>query len=215
MHNLQPYVDVFDDAYPDYADEPYYEIRHLVDVYQANNACETVHSAEFARAVELIQPLIAIKNYKSQVPFPSDVVNAIDCIVEIHQMEVTLNEVRGVQAALMTRLLGIQGFRLATASAVMHFCHPSHFPIVDVNVAAACALLKAQYNGDFEGFEVPRIPHYQGNPDAVIVAYRRFISFIDRVRILQNQYGGPGDYRYIDKALMVLGDDRTRARVEI
>jgi len=214
MHNLQPYVEFFDAAYPTYADGPYQEIRRLVDSYTAENTTATVQSADFARAVELVQPLIAIRNYKSQVPFPRDVVAAITCIVEIYRRKVASEDVLGAHHALMARLLGVQGFRLPTASAVMHFCHPDHFPIVDVNVEAACALLKARYDGDFQDLDAPKVPKYQGNPDTVIDAYRGFIAFIDRVRVLQKQYGTATDYRYIDKALMVLGGDRTRAHFE-
>lgn len=212
MNSLQPYVERFDAAYPYYADEPYHEVRQLVAVYTATDAFEIVGSAGFARAVELIRPVIAIKNYKSQVPFPVEVVPAITCVMQIHCTAVDAAALPDAHRALLAQLLGFQGFRLPTASAVMHFCHPDRFPIVDVNVQGACAVLKARYKSDFQGLDAPRIP-YQDNPDPVIAAYCKFIAFIDKVRELQAEHGTSHDYRYVDKALMVLGgDDRTRAR---
>ncbi len=211
MKNLQHYAECFEAAYSEYADVRYDEIRRLVKIYSDPQIIAFVESDSFSKSVKFIHPIVAIKNYKSQVPFPEDIRAAVTCIHEIACATVQVNDVLAGHTALLNRLLGFQGFRLPTASAVMHFCHPEHFPIVDVNVEAACGYLSERYPKDFRGVEVPRLPRRYECGNAALHAYSGFITFINRVCELQAEYTPAVDYRYIDKALMVLGG-RERAR---
>ena len=208
MESLKPYAECFEAAYPGYADARYEEIRQLVEIYSDPQIIAFLESEPFAASIRLIRPVVAIKNYKSQVPFPEDIRAAVTCIREIACTTVRADDALAGHATLLNRLLGLQGFRLPTASAVLHFCHPEHFPIVDVNVEAACVCLSQRYPQDFQGIDVPCLPRWHERGDAVVCAYRDFISFIKRVCDLQVEHTPDVSYRYIDKALMVLGGGR-------
>jgi hypothetical protein len=136
---------------------------------------------------------------------------AIRCIVDIKTTSVNEQDPLRNHVEPLTTLLGIHGFGLPTASAVLHFCHPARSPIVDIKVEAACAILKSRYATEFES-AAPKLPR-TSSPRNSIAKYRKFIGFIDTIRALQRQYS-QADYRYIDTALMVLGDKTLRAKAE-
>lgn len=214
MFDLDKYAKHFDGAYRDYADARYGEIAQLLARYDDRTVRATLHSQHFLEAASLIQPVIAVKNYKSQVPFPEALLEVISCIVEIRQTAVSPEDVFGNHQALFERLLSFQGFQLPTVSAVFHFSHPRHFPIVDVNVEAACDLLKQRCQEDFKGLEVPALPAANTSAANKLRKYRMFIAFIRRVLELQSAHVAQPSYRYVDKALMVLGVPELRTQVE-
>jgi hypothetical protein len=77
---------------------------------------------------------------------------------------------------------------------------------VDKNVEAACEILRDAHASDFGGLRVPKLPAPKTSALNKLEKYRAFMAFIDRVVQLQrNQYGGEPDYRFVDRALMVLG----------
>jgi hypothetical protein len=61
MNSLANYAAIFDGAYTDYADPRYGEILELVEIYATSNALSELEKDGFARAVELIRPIVAIK----------------------------------------------------------------------------------------------------------------------------------------------------------
>jgi hypothetical protein len=114
----------------------------------------------------------------------------------------------------MTTMLESQGFQLPTVSVILHFCHPKHFPIVDLNIEAACALLESRWESEFESIVVPSLPRPHKRPASKIDHYRVFIRFLGKLIELQREFYKHADYRYVDRALMVLGVDRLREQVE-
>lgn len=204
MDNLDIYARQFDELFPTYVDQRYQEIRHLLESYDVPEAREFVQSDVFSRAARLVAPLAAIKNYKSQIPFPEDLAPVVTCIIEIRTTEVTPNAMES-HGPLLHRLLSLQGFQLPTASAVMHFCRPNCFPIVDRNVEAACCLLQERFPEDFALLATPKLPGPNTSAQNKTVKYLDFIAFINKVVELQRSYGDSPDYRYVDRALMVLG----------
>ena len=215
LETLEKYAEHFDNAYLNYGDVRYLEIRQLVEGFDAADTIEYVQGNAFAKAVGLIKPMAAIKNYKSQVPFPEDIATATMCIAKIRNTAVDGDDVLRHHRGLIEQLLGQQGFQLPTISAVLHFCHPNHFPIVDVNVQAACALLKARNEADFIELTAPKIPAGSTSTKNQLRKYGAFITFINRIVQLQGAHCmGVPNYRYIDKALMVLGVPQLRREVE-
>ena len=214
MENLDSYAQLFDAAYPEYAEARYAEINLLVSRYDAVGMLNVVQGQQFANFVELVRPVTAIKNYKSQVPFPENLQEVVGCIVRIRTTAVGNPDRFFNHRELFAHLISVQGFQLPTVSAVFHFCHPGHFPIVDVNVKAACVLLKERYPNEFPSYEVP--PLLAPNTSAInkLTKYAAFVAFIDRVKGLQEAHGGNPTYRYIDKVLMVLGVPGLRIKVE-
>jgi hypothetical protein len=214
VENLERYTQVFDKAYPNYGEVRYREVLNLVEAYNSADAMDYVRGESFARAASLIKPLTAIKNYKSQVPYPEDLESVIACVINIKRTPVDPNDAIINHSATIKSLLELEGFQLPTVSAILHFCHPNDFPIVDVNVQAACALLKERQSSDFDVEIAPRLPAANTSPENKIDRYRHFIQFIDTIVELQRVYRGDADYRYVDKALMVLGVLRLRNQVE-
>lgn len=215
METLEKYAEHFDEAYPDYREVRYLEIRQLVEAFDAADTIEFFQSECFLKAVALIRPLVAIKNYKSQVPFPEDIATATACIARIRNTAVDSDDVLHHHRGLIQQLLEQQGFQMPTISAVLHFCHPKCFPIVDRNVEAACALLKTRYEADFTELTAPKIPAGNTSTENQLQKYEAFITFLNRIVELQGAHcmSAPS-YRYIDKALMVLGVARFREQVE-
>jgi len=214
MENLDRYARFFDTAYPEYTENRYAYIQRLVLVYDAANTLNVVKERQFAEFVELVSPLIAIKNYKSQVPFPEKLQEVIECIINIRGVAVGSPDIFSNHKALFKQLILFQGFQLPTVSAVFHFCHTDHFPIVDSNVEAACALLKERYPNDFANFKVPLLPKSYTFAENKLDKYSEFVLFINRVMSLQRVHGSNPTYRSIDKALMVLGVPKFRSKVE-
>lgn len=165
----------------------------------------------------LLEPLVAVKNYKSQVPFPQDLSATIRCMARIRRkaVQLTNKDPTGVHRTDLAELLRLEGFGLPTASAVLHFSHPEHFPIIDQYVQAACEVLMHRHPDDFARMTVPRLPYpYEAADEAKAVAlYETFIHFIRRVCELQSAYT-KSNLRYVDQGLMVLGKLSAREHVE-
>ena len=216
IRDLSPYERVFDDAYPDYATVRYEAVRILTERFTASQPLsQLINCNQFRQFIELLEPLIAIRNYKTQVPFPTDVETVLRLVIQLKQIPVPSPPLSGNAERIFLALLDQKGFQVPTISAVFHFCHPRLFPIVDRKVEAACDILKSAHTSDLEGLEVPTLPALSTSPKNKLMKYRSFIAFIDRVIQLQkNQHGGEPDYRFVDKALMVLGEDSLRRKVE-
>jgi hypothetical protein len=209
MESLSQYAEAFDHYYPNYSEGRYAQIALLVERYAEHNVLSHIQSAEFQQFSELLRPLIAIKNYKSQVPFPEDLAAVIENIIHIRRTTVGPIDVFGNHADYFNALIQQQGFQLPTVSAVFHFCHRDRFPIVDVNVEAACVLLKEQYPAEFP-MSAPRLPAPSTSPANKLAKYRDFISFIQKIIELQQEHVEDVSLRYIDRALMVLGNAEFR-----
>lgn len=214
MDSIEKYAKIFDESYPDYADSRYGEIKKLVEVYDAPGVPDLIAGEDFKRFAALIRPVIAIKNYKSQIPFPEDVAAVIQCVASIRAAKPLPGDILKVHKVQFEKLLSLQGFQLPTVSAVFHFCHPNDFPIVDINVEAACALLKERYPDALKNIEEPSLPAANTSSKNKAEKYLAFIAFITKVKALQAIHGGQSDFRYIDKALMVLGVLRLRSKVD-
>ena len=159
---------------------------------------------QFQQFVDLLEPLIEIKNWKAQTPFPTDIKTVLRSFVQLKQCTLPSPPLSGEPARLFCTFVNQQGFGLPTASAVFHFCHPCSFPIVDANVMNACRILDRDCPSEFVGLKMPNMPAQYATPDSKLMKYQHFIAFIDPVVQLQrNQYGGSPDYRFVDKALMV------------
>ncbi len=205
MDNLERYAQHFNEAYPDYSDGRYQNVSDLVRRYTAANVGRVLRSRQFTDSVALIQPLIALKNFKSQIPFPFDVSEVVSCIVDIRKTKVRRSAPLANHEQLFFRMLSYQGFQLPTVSAVFHFAHPRHFPIVDVNVAAACKVLKREFPADFSDLQDPKLPAAGTSSANKLSKYAAFITFIERIVSLQRAHTACATYRSVDKALMVLG----------
>jgi hypothetical protein len=206
IRDLSPYERAFDDAYPDYATGPYEAIKALTERFTASQALQLIDCNQFQRFAELLEPLIEIKNYKAQAPFPTNIRTVIRLVIQLKQCAVPSPPLSGNPERIFFAILDQKGFQLPTISAVFHFCHPGSFPIVDRNVEAACEILKDAHASDFRGLRVPKLPASTTSALNKLEKYRAFMAFIDHVVQLQrNQYGGGPDYRFVDKALMVLG----------
>jgi hypothetical protein len=216
MDNLSRYEQAFDTEYPDYRDARDSEIMSLVARYgHGEDLLSIIRGEDFKRFAELLRPVTAIKNYKSQTPFPEDVRVVMVNVIELKRCEIGGDALSQKPGQLFCELIGTQGFQLPTVSAVFHFCHPRAFPIVDRNVESACAILRDRHPSDFSHLEAPRLPAATTTAKNKLAKYRSFIAFLDQVVALQRQgYGGDADYRFIDKALMVLGVDELRRKAE-
>ncbi len=214
MRNLEPYRAFFDTAYPDYAELQYAEMRWLVSVLPKVEVAEALLYSDEARLIcELITPVIKIKNYKSQTPFPLALYEAAMLVVKIKNSAPAEN-VSKRHVAMLNELLEIQGFQLPTASAVLHFCHPDTYPIVDRNIEAACGLLANEFPEELTDAP-PSLPASTTSNSNKLEKYRSFISFLRSIAHLHNQqhqthYG----CRELDKALMVFGVERLRKGAE-
>lgn len=215
MNNLEPYKTYFDQAYPDYADAEYSNIKKLVQALpESKEAADTFVSQDANAVYALIIPLIKIKNYKSQIPFPEEFFRAARLIVDIKNSDTTKNF-----SDEITRLIGeflrIKGFQLPTVSAVLHFCHPSIYPIVDRNIEAACGLLSNEFPDEFDEKDAPILPAATTSERNKIAKYQAFIKFLSRIKQAHNnQFGTNYSYRELDKALMVYGVSNLRKSAE-
>jgi hypothetical protein len=214
MENLDRYARFFDAAYPEYTEVRYKEIGRLVSRYDAPEILSVVRGQQFAEFVDLVRPLTAIKNYKSQVPYPENLQEVVCCIIGIRVTPVGHPDIFRNHKPLFEQLVSVQGFQLPTVSAVFHFCHADCFPIVDVNVKAACAILKERYPNEFSHHEAPLLPAPNTSAINKLRKYEAFVAFIDRIRSLQRAYGGSPTYRHTDKALMVLAVPELRKKAE-
>ena len=211
MIDLSPFIDNFDDEFPEYGDDEYGVIRDLAESLRQEEIRAFVNHQQFDEFVSCLLPLIAIRNYKSQVPFPSELRAVVHCMLEIADLDVGNPpgdiEIGAEHFALLTDL---QGFELPTVSAVFHFCFPDHFPIVDRYVNAA----------DRHLYDVDEDNEFRGRPDLVRTVlpaantsngnkmnhYKNFIRYAFRIAELQaRQYGHDFSIREVDKGLMVLG----------
>jgi hypothetical protein len=157
--------------------------------------------------LSLLLPLIKIKNYKSQIPFPVTVFDAIERIVELKSMN-TNTALDKAHRAVFVGLIGIEGFQLPTVSAIFHFCHPFLYPIVDKNIQAACSLLSQEYHNELDGLVLPLLPAATTLSKNKLEKYEEFILFLTRLKELHNkEFNTTYDYRSLDKALMVYGVD--------
>jgi len=204
LENLEKYMEQFDSNYPKYSDARYSEILALVARYDLNTASKILTSDSFKQALEIISPLVAIKNYKSQIPFPEDVISAIEAILNIRKVSIDASDRFKNLEPFFNTLVATQGFQLPTISAVFHFCHPDHFPIVDRNIQAACKALIDQ-SPALAGYEYPELPAPGTSAANKLKKYRQFIQVIDRLLESNLEKQKINDYRSLDKALMVLG----------
>lgn len=206
MINLEQYRNYFSQAYPDYADGEYSQISDLVMAIPTDEeAARVFSSADAQAALGLLLPLIKIKNYKSQIPFPDHIFEAAALIAELKNSASTAS-LLGNDAKLFEKLLSMKGFQLPTISAVLHFCHPEIFPIVDRNIEAACGLLSNECPDEFDEELVPALPAYTTSAKNKLSKYRAFIQFLTRVRNTHNEeHGTQYGYRELDKAMMVYG----------
>lgn len=202
MNDLTEYAARFQELFPRYSDACYEAILTLVNQYAQQNVMATVRGQPFIQLVELLRPLVAIKNYKSQVPFPEALKEVLECFIRVKQCDPASE---GEIDELFKQLIRMQGFQLPTVSAVFHFCHPDTFPIVDENVEAACETLAKEYCDDFKHFTVPKRPGPTTSEANKRNKYREFNDFIDWVMLLQSEHTDNVSYRFVDKALMVIG----------
>jgi hypothetical protein len=208
--DLSAYQRKFSNRYPRY-ERTYPQIERSIKVYAARGTLTLANSKRFGQCVDLLRPIIAVKNYKSQTPFPEDpqeIRRLVSCVVRLKRCPIGKDELHGEPAVLFSEVIELEGFRLPTVSAIFHFCHPRNFPIVDRNIEAACRILKRRYPETFTDVEQPRLP--SGKKKAIghtsLNRYRAFIAFLKRVRaVQQKRHGGNPDFHFIDQALMVLG----------
>ena len=214
MRNLEVYKRHFDQEYRAYSDAKYLEIAALISALPSvEDASETFNSDEAGKVLSLVAPLIEIKNYKSQTPFPVSLFDAAKIIIEIKNTAASEN-ISSAHVKLIGGLLGVKGFRLPTVSAVLHFCHPNEYPIVDRNIKAACALLHEEFPGELSEYPPPTLPTTM-KPLNNIAKYKAFIGFLTKVKQLHNeQYQTNYGFRDLDKALMVYGVPERKVRAE-
>ncbi|ASF44987.1 hypothetical protein [Methylovulum psychrotolerans] len=207
MRNLEQYKDYFNQAYPDYADSEYGKISTLVATLPTIEKVQSILDSDNAKAVlDLVVPLIKIKNYKSQIPFPVNFYDAVNLIAEIKSTEPSEDKLSKAHAKLFENFLSIKGFQLPTISAVLHFCHPSTYPIVDRNIEAACGLLSKEFPDDFCNIGTPRLPASTTSIKNKLSKYQGFILFLRRLKELHNEKHYTNyNFRELDKALMVYG----------
>ncbi|WP_095118565.1 hypothetical protein [Pseudomonas sp. Irchel s3f10] len=204
MESLDKYANHFDASYPAYADARYLGILALVSKYDSDSASTLLASESFKQALDIILPVIAIKNYKSQIPFPEDVLAVVETVLEVRGATIDASDRFKNLTLLFNRLEATQGFQLPTISAVFHFCHPESFPIVDVNVQAACKAL-IDRNPELAEYEYPKLPAPRSSVKNKIKKYKLFIAVIDKILDLHREKNIINNYRCLDKALMVLG----------
>ncbi|MGH8163982.1 MAG: hypothetical protein ACREP1_06580, partial [Rhodanobacteraceae bacterium] len=126
MEDLSQYAERFEGTFPRYGDDQYKHIARLVKRYASKNIERTIDSVDFKKHVNLLEPLIAIKNYKSQIPFPetlAEIQKAVALVPAIRRTSVTSGDISQRHGELFKQLLDVKGFQLPTASAVFHFCH--------------------------------------------------------------------------------------------
>jgi hypothetical protein len=215
--DLNSYAAEFDISFPEYGDGRYNRILSLVEAAFSNKGTVSaqIASPEFRNAMALLQPLIEIKNYKSQIPFPTDLSDMLSTLADLKSQVPDQHPLdNAVTSGIFERMVGVRGYDLPTVSAMFHFCHPNHFPIVDVNVEAACAYLKAKDNMERAS---PTLPSHVAKPSYKLARYADFIRFIDALidaRCIATSTERRLTYRFMDKALMVLGAKKLREKKE-
>lgn len=206
MENLKEFADKFDSVFPRYTDDRYDSIRGLVESYSSLDS-SILDGDMFAKFVEVLRPLVSVKNYKTQIPFPENPKTVIRCCIEIKKATVDRDNIFANLAPQFMELIEQPGFQLPTVSAIFHFSHPEAFPIVDINVEHSCRFLYENNKQDFPGLKAPKLPMHSDSEEMKLDKYKGFIKFLDKVLALQRAYyPGQIDYRFLDKALMVLGD---------
>ena len=210
--NLEAFRQRFDSNYPRYTDAPYFEILNLISELDDGDR-DLLTSRDGARVLNLLLPVIKIKNYKTQVPFPENVTDLVDLILRLRFTEISGPESWMKIEDLLMRLLAVQGIQLPTASAYLHFCHPEHCPIVDRNIQSACEILFITHPDRYT-LGLPRLPSQSATSDSKVQSYNSLKLFLDETRLYQNQtYNTDWCFRDLDKALMVLGVSRLREAV--
>jgi hypothetical protein len=211
MIDLSPYIGDFDDVFPEYGDGEYAVIRDLADTLQEDEIQAFLDHDQFDVFVSCLLPLIEIRNYKAQVPFPTELRSVLGCMLDIAHLDVgnAPGDIE-VGAEQFELLMGLKGFDLPTVSAVFHFCFPNHFPIVDRYVNAADRFLYDEdQDNEFRGQEDLRrtvLPAANTSIENKKMHYNNFIRFVFRIADLQaHQYGHHFSIREIDKGLMVMG----------
>lgn len=204
MENLDKYAEQFDTDYPSYADVRYSGILALMSAYNSDTASALLASESFKQVLEMILPIIAVKNYKSQIPFPEDVFAVVESLIKLKGVTIDTSDRFSGLTLIFNKLESIQGFQLPTISAVFHFCHPENFPIVDINVQAACMVL-IERNSELAGYKCPKLPAPGTSAANKLEKYKQFIELIDKILDLQSESQAVNNYRSMDKALMVLG----------
>lgn len=206
MENLEIYKSYFNQAYPDYADSEYAAIAKMISALPTIDHASKILSSDCAdKVLSLIVPLVKIKNYKSQIPFPIAIFDAISLIVEIKNTSPS-EDVSNSHIKLFEKFIEVKGFQLPTISAVLHFCHPRVYPIVDRNIEAACGLLSKEFPDEFKEDLLPSLPASTTSSGNKLAKYKAFISFLTKVKNLHNQqHNTRYEFRDLDKALMVYG----------
>jgi len=213
MINLTPYALRFDSEYPKYRDDTYLRILAVVaKIPSVATVKRMTADPAFQNFLTLADPVIAIKNYKSQIPFPTQLVTLWTQIAELKDCSITGASLLGEPGEVFRNIISLDGFQLPTVSAIYHFCHPGDFPIVDRNVAAACDYLCRKC--DKLGL-APKLPPPKAPAECKMARYTAFIKFIEHLLFLMREgHAHPEelDFRFIDKALMVLGADVIKQR---
>lgn len=213
MESLERYAAQFDAEYPDYADARYSEISAMMAQYDSKEAEVLIAGESFKKFVSIIRPVIAVKNYKTQVPFPEDVLAVVEAVFMARKATIDATDRFKNLEIPFNKLEAIQGFQLPTISAIFHFLHPQSFPIVDRNVQAACEIL-IDRNAELAGLDCPIIPAPGTSAVNKIKKYRQFVQVIDRIKAAHPESTVRNDYRSMDKALMVLGSPELRKKVD-
>lgn len=213
MENLTKYGEQFEDSFRAFGDARYNRIIESLCEYAQRDLEETLSSKQFADLCRLVKPIIEIKNYKSQTPFPVDLETTIRVIAGVKRWDPAQDENLSQLDDHLKGLITLDGIRLPTASAVLHFCHPEHFPIVDVNVEAACRRLKESCPEEFSKLDLPKLPATTDKrAETSVTSYRQFIRFLCAVLQKQRRYSRGANFRSLDKALMVLGSQELKKR---
>jgi hypothetical protein len=210
MIDLLPYSKQFDELFPKYTDQRYVEIKELVDSYVDVIAAD-LDSDEFRTGIKLISPFIALRNYKTQIPFPLDLKNVIANIIALRSLKISEETKFSPNASeIFWKLLEFKGLGFPIVTTIFHFCHPDKYPIIDRYIRKACSLIKVDdLVGEFKGVAAPTFPQSLYSKGSSVNKYIGYISFLNRVLELQlTQYGHKMEYRTLDKALMVLGSEK-------
>lgn len=214
MQYLEPYKNYFDQAYPDYGDNNYSQIVQLLQNLPSDHVVADILGSDQANLIfQLLAPLIRIKNYKSQIPFPVEVYAAAQMVASIRNSQPEA-DLSAEHKGCFKQMLQLEGFQLPTVSAVFHFCYPDWYPIVDRNIAAACGLLRIGF--PYELTEtLPPLPAGATSSSNKLQKYQKFIVFLNRIKTVHNaEYETNYSFRDLDKALMVYGVREFREHVE-
>jgi len=214
MLDLKSYAEEFDKTFPDYADDPYNGIIKSINGIRKLNP-SIVKTDCFSQLCELLEPIILIRNYKAQTPFPQikDLRTVIESMAKLADISKAEPGCKGYKE-IFAKLIEVDGFQLPTVSAFFHFIHPERFPIVDRNVEAACQVLLPPDTQI-------RLPQHSQKADKKYESYLNFIACIREIIKAQRDIkrnredswpNSEDDFRSIDKALMVLGSGELKRR---